>query len=139
MSILINFISLVVMCGLILLPFIILYILKMRKSNHRFTIFTTFSITIGIMIIYAYSLWLTNADTWLLSYYGYDINGLTESERFANVSPNNIVKVRVIESSISGIGWQLKALFTCVLYLPYLLVVYFISYLKTRRRFPIRS
>ena len=139
MSILINLISFVVMCGLILLPFIILYILKSRKLIYRFTIFTTTSILLGTSIIFACSWWSTNADTWLLSYYGYNFNGMTELERFASVSPDDMDEARVIESSLSGIGWQVKALFTCIFYLPYLLVIYFIDYLKTRRAFANRA
>jgi len=43
-------------------------------------------------------------------------------------------RVKSLETSIMGIGWPLKAFMTFVFYTPFLLIVYFFSYLIGKNR-----
>jgi hypothetical protein len=97
-------------------------------------VYTIFGIVVGTVIIFVFSWWTTTSDEMLLSYYGYVFDALNKTERYANVLPENINQVKNIETSLSGIGWPLKAIFAFVFYLPYLFIVYFVNYIIKKRK-----
>lgn len=106
-------------------PVLLLAILKSKTKYYRI-----FYFLIGLLVLSGI-IWLS---TWwmldksnhiLLEYYGYDIDGMSEKERFYKVLPENVERVKSIEVSIMGIGWPLKAIFGIIILSPYLLVVYF--------------
>ncbi len=134
MNILIYVVSLRLLCGLIIFPFLIFLSLSKKKVKYRFITYTIFGIAIGAIIIFIFSWWTTTSDEMLLSHYGYNFDALDETERYANVLPENISEVKNIETSLAGIGWPLKAIFAFVFYLPYLFVVYFITYIIKKRK-----
>lgn len=74
------------------------------------------------MLIFAW--WSHESDLILLKHYGYNIDGMSESDFFGNVLPENMDKVKRLEISIMGIGWPLKAIFGFVMTIPYLAIVY---------------
>ena len=50
---------------------------------------------------------------------------MSETEFFGNVLPENMDKVKRLETSVMGIGWPVKAIFGFVMTIPYLIFVYF--------------
>jgi hypothetical protein len=54
---------------------------------------------------------------------------MNDTERFGNVLPNNMERVKKLEKSMMGIGWPLKVIITYAFYFPFLLIVYFVTYL----------
>lgn len=63
-------------------------------------------------------------DLILLKHYGYNIDGMSESEFFGNVLPENMDRVKRLETSIMGIGWPVIALFGFAMTIPYLIFLY---------------
>ena len=63
----------------------------------------------------------------LLAHYGYNIGAMNETERYGQVAAENLERVRSLETSVMGIGWTLKAMMGYIVYIPYLLIVYFVS------------
>jgi hypothetical protein len=64
-----------------------------------------------------------------MSHYGYNLNSIGHAESFRNVSPEQIEKVKSLETGMIGIGWPLKALFTYVLFIPYLFIIYLLGFI----------
>ena len=96
--------------------------------------------TIGVfltaILAFVFAWWSYKSDLILLKHYGYDIDGMNETEFYGKVLPENMDKVKGFETSIMGIGWPLKAIMTFIFYLPYLLIIYGATYLigrKTRK------
>ncbi|GAB1418445.1 hypothetical protein MASR2M12_12590 [Bacteroidales bacterium] len=75
-----------------------------------------------LMMIFAW--WSYKSDLILLKHYGYNIDGMNDTEFYGNVSPENMEQVRSLETSIMGIGWPLKAIFGYLIFIPYLIFVY---------------
>jgi len=75
------------------------------------------------MFIFAW--WSHESDLILLKHYGYNIDGMNETEFYGNVSPENMEQVNRLVTSVMGIGWPLKAMFGFVMTIPYLIFVYF--------------
>jgi ABC-type glycerol-3-phosphate transport system permease component len=88
------------------------------------------------ILTFLFAWWNYSSDLILLKHYGYDIEGMNETEFYGKVLPENMEKVKSIETSIMGIGWPLKAIMTFIFYLPYLIIIYIIYYLieKNRRK-----
>jgi hypothetical protein len=74
--------------------------------------------------------WTDYSDNKLLEHYGYNFDAMNDTERFANVSIDNMERVKSLETSIMGIGWPLKVMISYVFYLPYLLIVYLVNYFR---------
>ncbi|ELM3644919.1 hypothetical protein [Flavobacterium psychrophilum] len=134
MNILTSIVSIILFFAVILLPVFILHIINNKKIKYRFIFYTVFGVVICAVIIWFFSWWIKISDTMLLSHYGYNFDGINEKERFANVLPQNIDQVKNLETSLFGIGWQLKAIFAFVFYLPYLFFVYFVNYIIKKRK-----
>ena len=84
------------------------------------------------MILLAW--WSNKSDQILLSYYGYNIDGMNEAEFYEKVSEKKIERVKELQRSLMGIGWPLKAIMSYIYYFPYLLIAYLISYLVNKPR-----
>ncbi|MBQ6562244.1 MAG: hypothetical protein IJL84_07855 [Paludibacteraceae bacterium] len=69
---------------------------------------------------------------WLMEYYGYDLDGMRESECYRNVEPGDRVMVEGMSSHIMGIGWPLRAVFAYVLIIPFQIILSFIEYYVIR-------
>lgn len=83
-------------------------------------IFSSIAIVGLLTIIMAW--WSHRSDMMLLSYRGYDIDGMSDSERYENIAQENMETVKSLETSIMGIGWPLKAIFgfTYVFFYPFI-------------------
>lgn len=129
MEILIDIVSFLLFLGLIISP--ILLLRKINKTKIKFIFFTylAFGLILASIIAFLFAWWAYTSDLILLKHYGFNINGMNENEFYGNVLPENMDKVKSLETSIMGIGWPLKAILTFVIYTPYLLIVYFTIYL----------
>lgn len=137
MEILIKTITFLFLLGLILSPIFIL--IKVNKFNIRFKfiIYLIIGLITSALIMFAFAWWTSKSDFILLKYYGYNIDGMNEAEYYGKVLPENMDKVKNIETSIMGIGWPLKAIMGFPFYIPYLFVVFivysFVNKLKIRK------
>jgi hypothetical protein len=130
MEILTTIISFSLLIALLSSPILILIGLKRRKiEKYKFLTYLTLGIIITSIITLTFGWWSDTSNELLLSYYGYDFDAMNENERFANVSTDNLERVKSLEISMMGIGWPLKTIITFAAYSPYLLIVYLVTYL----------
>ena len=111
--------------GLIMTIPILLFVV-FRKSNVKcpyIYYFLTGLLFLSVIICF-FAWWGDKSSFILLEYYGYNIEGMSEIERYEKILPENIERVKKIENSIMGIGWPLKAIFGFLIFAPYLLIVY---------------
>lgn len=136
MEILIDIVSFSLFFGLILCPIILLRKIKKSKIKFKFITYLMVGIFLTAILTFLFAWWNYSSDLILLKHYGYDIEGMNETEFYGKVLPENMEKVKSIETSIMGIGWPLKAIMTFIFYLPYLIIIYIIYYLieKNRRK-----
>ena len=59
---------------------------------------------------------------------------MNDFEKYENVSTENLDEVKKLEMSIMGIGWPLKAILTYLVYCPYLVIAYIVSFFYTKMR-----
>lgn len=112
--------------GLIIIsPILILYILKRLKTKRTVIIYSLISLSVLGVLILIFAWWSYESDLILLKHFGYNIDGMNETEFFGNVLPENMAKVKRLETSVMGIGWPVKAIFGFVMTIPYLIFVYF--------------
>ncbi len=128
MEVLIGIISFLLFVGLFLCPILLLRKINKKKIKYKFITYLTLGLILTGIIAFVFAWWSYTSDLILLRQYGYNIDGMNETEFYGEVLPENIDKVRSMETSIMGIGWPLKAILTFVFYLPYLFIVYFIVY-----------
>jgi len=104
----------------------ILWLVILKKSTIEFYEIYYFSIGLLLLglVIYFSAWWSDKSDLMRLEYYGYNMDGMNETERYGKVSQENMERVKSIEIGIMGIGWQLKAIFGFITLIPYILVVY---------------
>lgn len=103
----------------------ILWILNKKNIKNKFFSYITTCILTSAILILIFAWWSYKSDKILLNHYGYNFNGMNETEYYEHVSAENLVRVKNLEYSIKGIGWPLKAIMTFVFYFPYLLIAYF--------------
>ena len=127
-------VSLILLIGLVLSPVLIMRRLNKLNIKNKFTSYLTSGIVITALITIMLAWWMGTSDRMLLAHYGYNIDGMNETEFYERVSPENMERVKSLETSIMGIGWSLKAIITYVVYIPYLLMVYCISYVIQKSR-----
>ena len=94
----------------------------------------TIVILTSVIITLTFAWWTDKSNRILLAHYGYNIDGMNETEFYEKVLPENMERVKGLESSINGVGWSLKALMTLEFYSPYLMFSYLIIYLVGRSR-----
>jgi hypothetical protein len=129
MEIIVTIVSLLLFVGLILSPILILRIVNRSNMKYKFIAYLTIGLIATAIIALTLAWWAYTSDIMLLKHYGYNSDGMSETEYYGKVLPENIDRVKSIELSIMGIGWPLKAIMTFVFYSPYLLIVYFLTYL----------
>lgn len=128
MEILITVIMLVLGIALISCPILILNKLYRRNSNFTFITYLLFSALATFLLVLVFAWWSDYSCKLLLSYYGYDLNGWNDLEKFKNVAIENLNRVKEIDKSRMGIGWLLKAFIFYAFYFPYLFIVYAANY-----------
>lgn len=111
--------------GLIFIaPILILIILKRLKTKRIVIIFSLIGLSVLGVLMLIFAWWSHESDLILLKHFGYNIDGMSETEFFGNVLPENMDKVKRLETSVMGIGWPVKAIFGFVMTIPYLIFVY---------------
>ncbi|MBK6819711.1 MAG: hypothetical protein IPG85_09080 [Bacteroidetes bacterium] len=134
MEIITTVVSLLLFVGLILSPIIILRLVYKSNIKLKFISYLTIGLIVTAIIVLAFAWWTYKSDIMLLKYYGYNIDAKNETEFYGKVLPENMDRVKSLKTSIMGIGWPLKAFMTFVFYTPFLLIVYFFSYLIGKNR-----
>ncbi len=108
--------------GLIIIaPILILYILKRLKTKRIVIIYSLIGLSLLGVLILIFAWWSHESDLILLKHFGYNIDGMNETEFFGNVLPENMDKVKRLEASVIGIGWPVNAIFGFVMTIPYLI------------------
>lgn len=119
--------------GLIILtPFLILIILKRLKTKRTVIIYSLIGLFVLGVLMLIFAWWSHESDLILLKHFGYNIDGMSETDFFGNVLPENMDKVKRLETSVMGIGWPVKAIFGFVMTIPYLIFAYFGKILTDR-------
>ena len=129
---LIAFVSFSLFVGILLCPILVLRKIKTTKIMNKFLAYLTIGLFLNAVIVFVFAWWNYTSDIILLEHYGYDIDGMNETEFYGNVIPENMDKVKSIQRSILGIGWPLKAIFAFVFCSPWIIVVYFVFYLTDK-------
>lgn len=123
----------ILILGLILsTPILLLLILEKLNTKRTFLVYLLIGVIVLGILIFTFSWWCDKSNMMLLRNYGYNIDGMNDIEIYGNVSPNDLEQIKRLETSIMGIGWQLKALFGYVFVIPYLLFIYLGKMLITR-------
>ncbi len=72
-------------------------------------------VVLNIFLSLAYWAFDDLSTGFLLSYYGYNFDGMFEEEQYANVEPCNRERVDRLFSHLMGVGWPLRAMFMYVI------------------------
>ena len=124
-------ISNLLILGLIIIaPILILIILKRLKTKWTVIIYSLIGLSVLGVLMLIFAWWSYESDLILLKHYGYNIDGMSESEFFGNVLPEDMDKVERLQTSIMGIGWPVKAMFGFVMFIPYLIIIYIRHYIN---------
>ena len=118
------FIALVVIYPFFIVPFI-------KDKKYLVSLILAFFIVDGILLLMFFGM-DDYSTKWLMEYYGYNNDGMCESECFQNVKPGDRVMVEGMSSHIMGIGWPLRAVFAYVLIIPFQIILSFIEYYVIR-------
>ena len=134
MEFLLSTITFLLLVGLIIGPIILLRLLNQTNLKFKFAIFVILSLILTAIITFVFAWWVYTSDLIMLKHYGYDLDGMNETEFYGNVLPEHMEKVKSLEMNIMGIGWPLKAILTWVYYSPYLLLVFLLIYWVGKKR-----
>lgn len=133
MSFLVTAITVTLLGGLLISPLLLLRFINRTNIQYKFITYLTLGVVMTLIIAFVFAWWTYTSDLILLKYYDYDIDGMNETEFYGKVLPENMDKVKSLETSIMGIGWPLKAIMTFLFYSPYLLIVFGVTHLIGRR------
>jgi hypothetical protein len=132
MEILITTINFILLLALILSPIFLLNRLSKRKIKNTFIPYLAIATIITFILVLLMAWWTQFSTELLLSHYGYNSDFLTETERIKDIAFENLDRVKELHISKMGIGWPLKAFMFYSTYFPYILIVYFGSYIYKR-------
>jgi len=124
MEIFTTIISFLILGLIIIAPIILLVILKRLKVSKVLIFYSLIGLILLGLLMLVFAWWGHNSNLILLEHYGYNMDGWNDIEQYGSVSPENLERVKVLEISVLGIGWPLKAMFGFVTFIPYLIVVY---------------
>lgn len=122
-------ISFIFIAFVVIYPFFIVPFIKDKK--YLVSLILAFFIVDGVLLL-VYFGWDDYSTKWLMEYYGYDLDGMSESECYRNVKPDDRGMVEGMLSHIMGIGWPLRAVFAYVLIIPFQIILSFIEYYVIR-------
>ncbi|WP_340114195.1 hypothetical protein [Maribellus mangrovi] len=135
METLTSVISFILLLGLIAVPIILfIAIKKWYRLKFDFIAYLALGLILTAGIMWTFAWWADYSDQFLMRHYGYDLNAMNDTERFANVESENLEKVKQLEIGYLGVGWPLKAIMSFVFYSPYLLIVFGIGQLIRRMK-----
>lgn len=125
----IDCISFIFLVFVVIYPFFIVPFIKDRK--YLMILILAFFIVDGILLLMYFGM-DDYSTKWLMEYYGYNNDGMCESECFQNVKSGDRVMVEGMLSHIMGIGWPLRAVFAYVIIIPFQIILSFIEYYVIR-------
>lgn len=134
MEIITTTISFILLVALIVFPSFIIYKLNKLNVKNIFIFYLISGIIITSILTLVFAWWADYSDEFLLSHYGYDFDSMNDVERFKNVTAENLDRVKNLEMSMMGIGWPLKAIMSYIIYCPYLLIVYFVTFFYKKKK-----
>ena len=112
---------------ILVLPILLLRILNKQRVRRILIYYFLIGILLLGLIICFSAWWNYKADLMLLKHYGYNFEGMNETEFYEKVLPENMQKVKNIKTSVMGIGWPLKAIFGIIMITPYMGVIYILN------------
>ena len=118
------FIVFVVIYPIFIVPFI-------KDKKYLMILILSYFIVDGIFLLMFFGM-DDYSTKWLMEYYGYNLDGMSESECYRNVELGDRVMVEGMLSHIMGIGWPLRAVFAYVLIIPFQIILSFIEYCVIR-------
>jgi len=134
MQIITTTISFILFITLIVFPIFLINKIHKLHLKHNFIFYFISTLIISSILVLFFAWWSHYSTKILLSHYGYNFDSMNDIERFENVSLENLERVKNLEISMMGIGWPLKAIITYLIYCPYLLIIYIISYFKKEKK-----
>ena len=134
MEILTTTITFLLLIALIVSPSFIIFGLNKLNLKYKFLLYLFSGIIITSILTFLLAFWSDWSNKILLSHYGYDFDAMNDVERYRNVTKENLGKVKGLEISMMGIGWPLKAFMADSIYLPYLLIVYILTYFYKKNK-----
>jgi hypothetical protein len=134
MQIITTTISFILLVALIVFPLFLINKLNKLNMKYNFIVYLISAIIISSILVLFFAWWSDYSNEILLAHYGYNFDAMNDIERFENVSTENLDTVKNLEMSMMGIGWPLKAIMSYLVYSPYLLIVYIITFFYTKRK-----
>ncbi len=134
MEILVNIILVTLLGALLLSPIFLLRYLNRTNSKYKFLIYLTIGVFLTAFIVFVFAWWGHTSNKLLLTHYGYNFEGWSDKEHYAQVAPENLERVKTLMTSRMGIGWPVKAMMAFAIYFPYVLIVYIVGYLIDKNR-----
>ncbi|WP_291727716.1 hypothetical protein [Bernardetia sp.] len=125
MEIIVKSISTLLISCLVVFPILIEMGLSKFKIDYKFLLYLCLSIAVTFSTLLVFGWWSDYSTQLLLLHYDYDLFTMG-GEKFKNVAPENIERVKVLLIKYYGVGWVLKVLMIYVLYIPYIFLVYFV-------------
>lgn len=124
MEILVSAIHYLLLVGIFISPLLLSRIILRSRIKNKLTLFLIIGIVLSAILTFTFAWWTDTSNLMLLEHYGYNIDGMNETEFYGKVLPANMEKVKSLQRSIMGIGWPLKAILFFLFCIPYLLVIY---------------
>ena len=131
MEIITTTISFILLIVLIVSPLFLINKLNRLNVKYNFIVYLISAILITSILTLLFAWWTNYSDEILLSHYGYKFDSMNG---FENVSSENLDKAKKLEMSMMGIGWPLKAIMSYLIYCPYLVIVYIVSFFYTKMK-----
>jgi hypothetical protein len=131
MEIITTTISFIFLIALIVSPLFLINKLNRMNMKYNFIVYLISAILITSILTLLFAWWTNYSNKILLSHYGYNFDSMNG---FENVSAENLDRVKNLEMSMMGIGWPLKAIMSYLIYSPYLLIVYIVSFFYAKRK-----
>jgi hypothetical protein len=108
----------------LLFPVLLHSFLTKRKTRYKFIIYALYILILSVLFVLFLAWWGYYSNVILLKHYGYNFDGMNESEYYKNVVKDNLQRAIALKHNIMGIGWPLKAIFIYPIYVIYTLIVY---------------
>lgn len=117
--------------GIIILIYPLFSIPFLRKKSDVLIFVIVTTILSGILCMAL--LWWDDFSTWeLMSYYGWNPDGMCDTEYFRNVAESDVERVQKLWKHNMGVGWPVKAFFSYIVILPFQLILSAVEYLTIR-------
>lgn len=120
-------VSFILFIALIAIPILIIRRLNKVNINYKFITYLIIGIVTTALLTITFAWWSATSNKMLLAHYGYNIDGMNESEIYGKVDPENMEQVKSLKTSVMGIGWPLKAIIMYVVCFFYILIIYFVN------------